>query len=137
MPIFHDIRVTTHCRFFCTAAIKPPPLLILINGMMATVQIPPFAAPQMRRLHDALHCAHWISAYNPGWTVYKHIDMQPACQLPSLSLFSKLRRIKTQRFTNANSNNSVRVMKAFEGHLGKKKPLRHSFNTDPIKSVHK
>lgn len=90
----------------------------------------------MRRLHDALHCAHWISVCNPSWTVYKHSDIHPASQLPPLRLFVKLCRIKTQRFMNVDSSNSPCVVRTFERHLGKKNP-RHSINTDSIKKQKK
>lgn len=66
---------------------------VLINDMMATAQIP-LPVPHLRRLHDALHCAHWISVYNPSWTVYNLTHKHPASQLPPLRPFVKLRLIK-------------------------------------------
>lgn len=85
----HQSRHTAGCQYNSDETI----LLVFINGMMATAQIP----PHLKRLHDALHCAlHWISVYNPSWTVYKHIDMHPASPPPTLHPFVKLRRIKTR-----------------------------------------
>lgn len=68
-------------------------ILIYINGMTVTVPNPaPHIPPLLKRLHDALHCAHWISGYNPSWLVYQPTDMHPASQLLALRLCAALKQ---------------------------------------------